>query len=101
MSDEMTIDDIELPSVETDRADLDLPDPPDADPGPTVGTALSAESVLGELRTKGDTRYFLRGIAPLVLAAVLFVLMVLLAPSVAPEHNVERPIDDPAAEDTP
>ena len=42
--------------------------------------------------------YFLWGFGPLVAAAVLFVLMVLLAPSVAPERIVEKPVNPaPAA----
>ena len=41
--------------------------------------------------------YFLWGFGPLVAAVVLFVLMVLLAPSVAPERIVEQPVNAPAA----
>jgi hypothetical protein len=36
--------------------------------------------------------HLLRGYGPLAVAVVLFVLMVLLAPTVAPEHVVVRPV---------
>jgi hypothetical protein len=39
----------------------------------------------------------LGGFAPLVVAAVLALLVVLLVPSVAPEHVVSVPVDEPAA----
>ena len=42
----------------------------------------------------------LGGFAPLVVAAVLAVLVVLLVPSVAPEHVVSVPVDEPAATTT-
>jgi hypothetical protein len=34
----------------------------------------------------------LRGFAPLAVAVVLYLLMLALAPSVAPEHVVEQPV---------
>jgi hypothetical protein len=44
------------------------------------------------MRRPDLSRLLFRGFAPLVLAAALFVLSVLLVPSVAPEHVVvERP----------
>jgi poly-D-alanine transfer protein DltD len=36
-----------------------------------------------------------RGFGPLVVAAILFILMVLLAPTVAPERIVEEPVHAP------
>lgn len=53
----------------------------------------SAEAVLQRLRTKEEAVQILGGFGPLVLAAVLIVVMMVLAPSVAPERVVERPLD--------
>ena len=53
------------------------------------------------MRTMNDTddrpRDLLRGFAPLAVAVVLAVLVVLLVPSVAPERIVSVPADGPAA----
>lgn len=46
---------------------------------------------LAALRTAPDNVHLLRGYGPLVVGIVLFLLMVTLAPTVAPEHVVERP----------
>jgi hypothetical protein len=63
----------------------------------TNGTAPSGESFAGAdaiaaLRTRPHNVLLFRGFGPLVAAIVLFVLMLFLAPSVAPEHIVERPV---------
>jgi hypothetical protein len=47
---------------------------------------------LESMRQRPVNVHLLRGYGPLVVGAVLFVLMVLLAPTVAPEHIVERPV---------
>jgi hypothetical protein len=49
------------------------------------------EPALALLRERPENRHLLRGFGPLAVGVVLFVLMVLLVPSVAPEHVVERP----------
>jgi len=51
------------------------------------------EAELEALRTKPDNVHLFRGYGPLVVGAVLFVLMLILAPSVAPERVVEQPVD--------
>lgn len=52
-----------------------------------------AEAVLARLRTRPASAHAFGGYGPLILAAILAVAMVLLAPSVAPEQVVERPVD--------
>jgi hypothetical protein len=47
---------------------------------------------LALLRQEPDNPHFLGGFGPLVVGAVLFVLMVLLAPTIAPERVVEEPV---------
>ena len=47
---------------------------------------------LARLRERPDNVHLLGGFGPLLVGAVLFVLMVLLAPSIAPEQVVERPV---------
>jgi hypothetical protein len=51
------------------------------------------EAGLAALRTRPENVHLFRGYGPLVVAVVLFVLMLLLAPSVAPERIVEQPVD--------
>jgi hypothetical protein len=50
------------------------------------------EAGLAALRTQPENVHLLRGYGPLVVGAILFVLMLVLAPSVAPEHVVEQPV---------
>ena len=52
----------------------------------------SAEDVLDRLRRPETPTHLFRGFGPLVLAAILIVVMMLLAPSVAPEVIIERPV---------
>ena len=47
---------------------------------------------LARLRERPENVHLLGGFGPLLVGAVLFVLMVLLAPSIAPEQVVERPV---------
>lgn len=47
---------------------------------------------LARLRERPDNVHLLGGFGPLLVGAVLFVLMVLLAPTIAPEQVVERPV---------
>jgi hypothetical protein len=47
---------------------------------------------LAVLRTTPENVHLFRGYGPLVVGIILFVLMVTLAPTVAPEHTVERPV---------
>lgn len=55
--------------------------------------APATEGPLDRLRATPTNVHLFRGFGPLVVGAVLFVLMVALAPSVAPERTVERPAD--------
>ena len=48
---------------------------------------------LARLRERPDNVHLLGGFGPLLVGAVLFVLMVLLAPTIAPEQVVERPVN--------
>ncbi len=50
------------------------------------------ETALDTLRTTPDNVHLFRGYGPLVVGLILFVLMVTLAPSVAPERVVEQPV---------
>lgn len=62
----------------------------------------TTEEALEVLRRRPRAVELFGGFGPLVLAAALLVLMVLLAPSVAPERTVERLVEDaPAAEEAP
>jgi hypothetical protein len=47
---------------------------------------------LAQLRRQPDNVHLLGGFGPLAVGVVLFVLMVLLAPTVAPEQVVEEPV---------
>ena len=58
-------------------------------------------SPLGALRTQTENVHLFRGYGPLVVGVILFILMVTLAPTVAPERVVEHPVDAPAAEEAP
>ncbi len=53
---------------------------------------LDRDAELAALREQPDNVHLLGGYGPLLVGALLFVLMVLLAPTVAPEQVVERPI---------
>jgi hypothetical protein len=61
-----------------------------------VATTTDREAALASLRTRPDNVHLFRGYGPLVVAAILFVLMVALAPTVAPERVVEQPVDSPS-----
>ena len=52
------------------------------------------EAGLASLRTRPENVHLFRGYGPLIVGAILFVLMLVLAPSVAPEHVVEQPVND-------
>jgi hypothetical protein len=82
-------------SVTPDVAASNGHGPPAADPAPP-----SPASPLAHLRTTPENVHLFRGYGPLVVGIVLFVLMVALAPTVAPERTVERPVDGPAATTT-
>lgn len=47
---------------------------------------------LARLRQAPENLHLLGGFGPLVVGAILFVLMVLLAPTIAPERVVEEPV---------
>ena len=49
---------------------------------------------LAALRARPENVHLLRGYGPLVVGVILFVLMLVLAPSVAPEHIVEQPVGE-------
>jgi hypothetical protein len=67
-----------------------------ADPAPDV-----AASPLATLREHPVNVHLFRGYGPLVVGIILFLLMVVLAPTVAPEHDVERPVDAPTETTSP
>ncbi|HLT17363.1 MAG TPA: hypothetical protein VK007_11730 [Acidimicrobiales bacterium] len=58
---------------------------------PVPAEAPASGGPLARLRQQPRNVHLFRGYGPLVVGAVLFALMVLLAPSVAPERTVERP----------
>jgi hypothetical protein len=57
---------------------------------PTADAATS--ETISSLRANPRNLHIANGLGPLLAAAVLFALMLLLAPSVAPEHVVQRPV---------
>jgi len=56
----------------------------------------AAPPSLASLRSTPANVHGFRGYGPLVVGAILFLLMVTLAPTVAPEQVVERPVDNTA-----
>lgn len=58
--------------------------------------ATTTEEALEVLRRRPRATELLGGFGPLVLALALLTLMVLFAPSIAPERTVERLVDEPA-----
>jgi hypothetical protein len=52
----------------------------------------SRDEELARLRVRPDNVHLARGFGPLVVGVILFALMVLLAPTIAPEQVVERPV---------
>ena len=56
----------------------------------------SATQVLEVLRDDPENIHLLGGYGPLVVGVILLALMVLLAPTVAPERVVERPVNSSA-----
>ena len=55
---------------------------------------MSDATVIEELRAQRAAPRLLRGFAPLALILLLFVLMVLSVPSVAPEEIVRTPVTE-------
>jgi hypothetical protein len=54
--------------------------------------APDRDEELESLRLEPENTHLLGGYGPLLVGAVLLVLMVLLAPTIAPEQVVERPV---------
>ena len=54
---------------------------------------IAGAEVIASLRTKPRNTMLARGFGPLIAGVVLFLLMLWLAPSVAPEHVVEKPVN--------
>ena len=52
----------------------------------------STDTSLATLRERPDNVNLAGGYGPLIVGAILFALIVLLAPTVAPERVVERPV---------
>lgn len=66
---------------------------------PVVTTAPKADDgPLTSLRDRPINIHLFKGYGPLVVGAILFVLMVTLAPTVAPERIVEKPVNGTATE---
>jgi hypothetical protein len=63
--------------------------------GNTPQVEPSAADAIAALRTRPANVMVFRGFGTLVAGVILFVLMLWLAPSVAPEHIVERPVTTP------
>jgi len=59
---------------------------------PVPTESFAGADAIAALRAKPDNVLLFRGFGPLVAGIVLFVLMLMLAPSVAPEHIVEKPV---------
>ena len=57
------------------------------------GHRPAGTEVIATLRAKPRNTLLFRGFGPLVAAVVLLLLMLWLAPSVAPEHVVEKPVN--------
>jgi hypothetical protein len=57
-----------------------------------TGSNDPRDEELTQLRERPDNVHLLGGFGPLVVGVVLFVLMVLLAPTIAPEQVVEEPV---------
>lgn len=66
---------------------------------PSSSPAAASGPALAALREHPVNVHLFRGYGPLVVGIILFLLMVTLAPTVAPEHVVERPIE-PTTETT-
>jgi hypothetical protein len=62
-----------------------------------AGGDARASDAIDALRARPRNLQIARGLGPLLAAAVVFVLMLLLAPSVAPERVVQRPVSTSAA----
>ena len=56
-----------------------------------VAAAPSAAEAVATLRRKPRNLHLAGGFGPLIVGAILFLLMLWAAPSVAPEHVVQRP----------
>jgi hypothetical protein len=53
-------------------------------------TATAPDEPLARLRIRPTNLHLFKGFGPFVAALILFLLMLVLAPSVAPEHVVEK-----------
>ena len=58
----------------------------------TDGRSLTATRSWPQLREEPDNLHLLGGYGPLLVGAVLLVMMVLLAPTIAPEQVVQTPL---------
>jgi hypothetical protein len=61
---------------------------------------VATDEPLAQLRVRPANLHLFKGFGPFVAALILFVAMLLLAPSVAPERVVERAGDAPSTEPT-
>ena len=62
--------------------------------------AAARDEALASLRRNPENVHLFRGYGPLVVGIILFVLMVALAPTVAPEKVVERPVNETTTTET-
>jgi hypothetical protein len=58
------------------------------------------DSELARLREHPENEHLLSGFAPLLVGVVLLVLMVVLAPTIAPEQEVQVPVHQPTTTTT-
>jgi hypothetical protein len=63
--------------------------------------SMPTDRSMAVLQEEPVNPHLARGFGPLLVGAVLFLLMVLLAPTVASEHIVTRPVSDSPATTAP
>jgi hypothetical protein len=70
-------------------------------PAPTSMPEDGPEAPLASLRMRPVNIHLFKGYGPLVVGLILFVLMVTLAPTVAPERIVQTPVNATTEEEAP
>jgi hypothetical protein len=79
--------------------------PHDSQPAPQSAASQTidagGDAPLAALRRRPVNVHLFKGYGPLVVGVILFVLMVTLAPTVAPERVVETPVNATTEEEAP
>ena len=60
--------------------------------GSSPRAEVAGEETIAALRIRPLNVHLFRGLGPLVVGVVLFLLMLWLTPSVAPEHIIDQPV---------